>query len=974
MFKLTPLSGLVGGALLSTSYFSILLGYPAYSQVLPDGTLSTSVSSPDGLNFTIDDGDRAGNNLFHSFQAFSVPDGGSALFNNPVDIQTIFSRVTGGAISDIQGLIGANGDASLFLLNPNGILFGPNSSLNIGGSFVATTADEVIFDDGTTFSASNPQDPPILTVDMPSGLQFGNTPGSITNRSISFLFGQGLRVAPDRTLALIGGNILIDQGFIASPGSRIELGSVAGNNIVDLTAAVDGWNVSYDQVQDFQDIRLVSDNQAIPTFISTSDPFDPFTPTRSGPIELEGRNIELSLANISAVNSSLESGGQISIIASNTVELNNFSSILSANSRFMSTGPSGSILIHTPSLILSDQSNIVASSQNDSIGGNITIDAAEFVRVDGSGALSQISTDAFSGGNAGSLTLQTDQLILQNGGRISTSSQTLLASSTGSSGDAGIITIEADEIEIAGQGETLNSILPSGIFSQTTESMTNGSGGSITINTNNLFVQDGGQISAAAINGSTGQAGTLNIDASTTVRVQGVDSAITAESESPLPAGDLTIQTALLHITEAGEITVKASGDGDAGDLIIDANTVLLRDGGTLNATAEGAGHAGLIDLNTNVIDIAGQQVTEAGTQVSGIFAQTTGPGNGGSIDIDTAILRVQDGGQVSVAATDGSTGRAGTLDIDASAVVRVSDSGSAITAQSQSPLPAGDLMIETPLLRVTNNGEISVSAAGIGAAGNLRVDASSILLTNGGTLSATTKGGEGNIILNAPLITLLRNGSITTNATEAADGGNITINSFILTLLRNSNITANAIQGQGGNIDISTFGLFVDSTSSITASSEFGLDGVIIITNPELDLAAGLTETGGTVENSQLTANACPAQGDLKAAKELGEFIITGRGGMTPGPGDLTGVPTILTALASPLSDIPAPILPSISVLDLPNSQDTDSTVDIPNRSSGKITEAQGWGMNALGEVVLTASPSTLVVSTDPSPWSCSS
>jgi filamentous hemagglutinin family protein len=107
------------------------------AQVIPDGTLKTTVSQS-GNNFTITNGDRVGNNLFHSFSQFSIPSKGSAFFNNASDIQNIFSRVTGGSVSNIDGLIQANGSANLFLLNPSGIIFGPNAKLDISGSFVAT--------------------------------------------------------------------------------------------------------------------------------------------------------------------------------------------------------------------------------------------------------------------------------------------------------------------------------------------------------------------------------------------------------------------------------------------------------------------------------------------------------------------------------------------------------------------------------------------------------------------------------------------------------------------------------------------------------------------------------------------------------------------------------------------------------------------------------------------------------------------
>ncbi len=200
-----------------------------YAQVAADGTLPTNVVSPDGLQFTITGGSQVGNNLFHSFSRFSLPTGGFAIFNNVLDVQNIFSRVTGGFPSNIDGMIQANGSANLFLINPNGIIFGPNAQLNIGGSFFATTANSLKFADGTELNTSLSQTPPLLTVSVPIGLQYGQ-PGAIAVQ------GAHLSVQPSQTLALIGGEVALSGGTLSAESGRVELGGVAGVGTVGLTA------------------------------------------------------------------------------------------------------------------------------------------------------------------------------------------------------------------------------------------------------------------------------------------------------------------------------------------------------------------------------------------------------------------------------------------------------------------------------------------------------------------------------------------------------------------------------------------------------------------------------------------------------------------------------------------------------------------------------------------------------------------
>jgi filamentous hemagglutinin family protein len=212
----------INRVLLATFSLCLLPG-EAIAQEAPitsDGTTATDVTTPDGSNFDINGGDKAGGNLFHSFGNFSVPNGGSANFLNSPDIVNIINRVTGGKISDIQGLISAQGGANLFLINPAGIVFGANASLNIGGSFLGSTADSLLFDDGTEFSATNPTKP-LLTVNAPIGLNLRDNPGDIT------LNNSTVEINAGKNVSLVGGNIALDNSELSLSGGRIELGGLS---------------------------------------------------------------------------------------------------------------------------------------------------------------------------------------------------------------------------------------------------------------------------------------------------------------------------------------------------------------------------------------------------------------------------------------------------------------------------------------------------------------------------------------------------------------------------------------------------------------------------------------------------------------------------------------------------------------------------------------------------------------------------
>ncbi|MEW6499375.1 MAG: filamentous hemagglutinin N-terminal domain-containing protein, partial [Cyanobacteriota bacterium] len=220
------------------------VGESVLAQIVPDNTLGAEgsvVTSNVNINGIpsdrIDGGAPRDANLFHSFSQFNVGEGRGAYFTPPTGILNILTRVTGANRSDILGRLGVLGDANLFLINPNGIVFGPNASLDVQGSFLATTADAVKLGDTGLFSASQPATSNLLSV-SPSALWFNAVAAQpIVNRSQapspiyqpnSDDSPPGLQVEPGRTLALVGGDVLLEGGRLTAAGGRIELGSVTG--------------------------------------------------------------------------------------------------------------------------------------------------------------------------------------------------------------------------------------------------------------------------------------------------------------------------------------------------------------------------------------------------------------------------------------------------------------------------------------------------------------------------------------------------------------------------------------------------------------------------------------------------------------------------------------------------------------------------------------------------------------------------
>ncbi|MGK7905095.1 MAG: filamentous hemagglutinin N-terminal domain-containing protein, partial [Hormoscilla sp.] len=303
---------------------SILWCERIYGQILPDNTLGpeSSVVTPAVTNgiesHQIDGGAVRGANLFHSFSEFNVNSGAAAYFANPSGIENILSRVTGGNISNIFGTLGVLGNANLFLINPAGIVFGPNARLDLGGSFVGTTADRLVFGNGFEFSATNPSAPPLLTIDIPMGLNLRQNQGAIALQGTGnpdvfpTEVSTGLAVAPGKTLALVGSDVTLTDAIVTAPSGRIEIGSVLDGN-VSLTQSIEGIELGYSQVESFGEIKL----------LETSSVWNPnIIPNPSAGIFLHGGKVRLEgRSQIASVTVASSPGSNIRLNAAESLEV-----------------------------------------------------------------------------------------------------------------------------------------------------------------------------------------------------------------------------------------------------------------------------------------------------------------------------------------------------------------------------------------------------------------------------------------------------------------------------------------------------------------------------------------------------------------------------------------------------------------------------------------------------------------------------
>ena len=914
----------------------------------------------------IDGGAIRGRNLFHSFQEFNIDSGRGAYFTNPAGIENIFSRVTGSNASKILGTLGVLGNANLFLINPNGIIFGPSSSLDIRGSFVASTAIRLVFADGTQFSTTKPQTAPLLTVSVPIGLQFGTSPSGIQVQDVNLL-----DVQPGVTRALVGGDVVLDDSGLRARGGRVELGGLAEAGTVNL--AVNNNDISLNFPATAARANVSLKNGSVVRVDSVG----------GGSIAINASNFNLTQdsqlrAGIRDVGTADSQAGDIVVKATGEVTLAGADSYISNAVLSNTIGNAGNIYLTSQSLKVIDGAQIYTATRAQGNAGNVNIDVdgrALFSGINGgriSGAFSRVEEGSI--GQGGSVNIKAGTLDVLGGAE--------LVANTAGFGRAGNVNITAQNISFDGKGSSNPNIGLSGAYSEVEKSGT-GQGGSINIiGADSLSVTNGARLEANTF--GNGDAGSITINARKTVSFDGTFPSDAARKEQ----SDIYSSGAFSRVDRNEDGTI---GIGKSGSISITTGTLSVANGAVLTTSTFGQQGAGIIDIKaTDAVSFIGEG---ANFLSSGAYSRILegGAGQGGSINITTGTLSVTNGAVITTSTAG--QGNAGGINIDAHSVILkgvgpdLADRGLFSAVKEGASGQGGNIKVNTDSLFATDgaliaastlgngNGgsiqvhasenvtikdkaEISVSSLGSGVAGNIKATADSIFLTDQGAITAETQSTNGgNIMLGMQKLLLLRHSSqiSTTAGTEQAggNGGKIIINApdgFIIAVPReNSDIRANAYKGKGGNVQITASGIYGTQfrpqdtlLSDITASSTFGVNGTVQINTPDVDPSRGLVNLPVQPIDTKVSQVCQPSVG-----KNQSSFIITGRGGLPPNPRE-------------PLSS-DAVQVDWVTLNPKTENRSRPSVTKNPTPATpAQIVQATGWKRNAKGEVVLTADAPT--------------
>jgi filamentous hemagglutinin family protein len=928
-------------------------------------------------DITINDsqGVTQGSNLLHSFQTFNIQTGESVNFTGPDAINNIIARVTGNQSSEINGVLKSSiVGANLFLLNPNGIMFGSGAAIDIDGGLYLTTANSVLFEDGSQLLVSDSGASGFTTA-APSAFGFTVKPGDISfdavNISTPQLSGGNFATAPVNKLVLIGGNILLDDTNINLRNTDFDVVSLGGIGNVPLStprALADG--------QVLGSITIMGNSQGGSVALNSSG-------ERAGNISIladslkladnavifsdsqgqeKGRGIDVVLsglldmssgARITTDASSVGAGGDLNINAANII-MNGRSTNISSNN-FSVSGGSGAVDISAQSIDLSENAQISSvtigatsesainiqsatlnvyggasisgTTQGFGNGKDINISATEALTLRGEGSGIFSSTQSRSGGSAGAIsiaagavsvsdkssvnaasrlflsgapgniTFDVDTLIVESLGEISTSNASDNAA-------GGTVTIRAENLVLMGS----DAINPQLVYSTISSSTSGGAGGgNVEITATNTQISDGGVIDV--LTNSAGAAGSVSVVGNLSLDQGRID----ARTFGVGNGGEIVLM-GNISLSNSGRVDTSTPidfvGVGDAGAISVSGPSLIVSGAGSsIASSTQGEGAAGTININSTLVELidggsidtssvslqdtagdAGSIAVLSGSvsvvgEGSTLASLTLGPGAAGNVNITADQVVLSQAGSIDTSTL--SNGAAGSILIDAARFF-VTGEGTKASSSTQGSASGGDIVIATNDLTIAQDAVVTVTANSTGDAGSISLVArNNFEVLDGGKVETNAAlSGGGNVNIDVINRIYLRDSTIAASSggpEVGADGGNIYIDP-ILFILDNSRIVAQAVAGNGGTINLFADNFVIDYYSTISATSELGNDGEVIVASPDTSVTGTIGAlVSGLVSDDALLSEPCAAR-----LLENRSSLVIGRGDqMLAVPGD---------------------------------------------------------------------------------------
>ena len=855
------------------------------AQIVPDATLGNERSQVipkqvQGIDrLSIEGGAQKGQNLFHSFSDFNVGNGVRVYFSNPLGVSNILSRVTGPNASQILGKLGVDGTANLFLINPNGITFGANSTLDIRGSFTASTAESFTFPGGETFSAVTLGAAPEVTIAVPVGLQMGarskdieslgmlaagenlsiiakniTLKGALTSgRDLTLNAAKSLEIIDENRnifMATSTGNMLL-QGdtdlkissqnvLTGTLNSGLHMTFRSNNLIRNYKEVISGGDFRVEHINgelgDFYGVLSIRSNGNV-SFGNYNKGYNLYSAYQSGISEItrtRGANI-LALGNIKIGSIVINSGG-ISLVSSNGHISSDIllSSYTDANDLLSYDSPV-SIKAYgdiTTSTIYTEPIRSFFGS-----GGNVKIESQH----------GKINTGSISATFGGSRP-DNPRFGFSSSGTVQLTAKNDIYTGNISTGYGGAVYINSLEgnIDVGSISSyktgsppvslTAGKDIKSGSISVESFNSDISRRVGVGISGRSFTLSHGSSIRTSSKKGSSSS---VFIKTTESVNFSGGKfSGIFAlngnNSLSEYDRSQIFIETGNLNIRDGFVISVENISDKDfytniigfGGEIKLNARNINILDSARITASTLGFSQGGNISVG-NPDDLLSRVIVSG--KNTGIFSSSSGSGKAGNIFLYASVLEISDGARLLTSSSN--SGVAGNISIKAKEEVRLFGNGSGIfsSTESFSSGKGGSVSLSSDKVYLQGRAGITVGSQGVGEAGVLEINARALQLDNYSFLSAeTASNAGGNISLDIlGSVIMKRNSVISTTAgvlgtnNAIGKGGDININArfIIAPPYENSDIKANAFNGEGGRVNINAekvFGMFVRSRSDL--------------------------------------------------------------------------------------------------------------------------------------------------------------